>query len=179
MPYKNNYIAVSIPDTIKAQISLIQGVIKSIDPQFKEMGFNELHMTLVFLGKMFNGVKKEVIQDFDKNVKDIIDGSFKMEFSNPIIQKFPPGKQNLVVIKFNYNENAFKLHKIMYDTYGNNSDKFENWTPHITIGKLRDNTVDLSEVEKNINTMLDSKFNSDSIYLAGASSHYNPSWTLN
>jgi 2'-5' RNA ligase len=64
---KNNYLAVSIPDNIKGQISLIQEIIKTIDPGFKEMGFNELHMTLIFLGKMFNGVNKNAIQQFDES----------------------------------------------------------------------------------------------------------------
>jgi 2'-5' RNA ligase len=178
MPYKNNYIAVSIPDDIKGQISLIQKVIKTIDPEFKEMSFNELHMTLIFLGTMFKDVKKEAIKEFDESIKNIVDESFKIIFSKPVLQKFPPGKQNLVVIKFDYNQDALKLHKILYDAYGDNSDKFEDWIPHITIGKLRDKTVDLSELEKNINVMIDSKFNSDSIYLAGINSYYNPLWSL-
>jgi 2'-5' RNA ligase len=101
-----------------------------------------------------------------------------MEFSAPTIQKCPPGKQNLVVISFKYNNDAIKLHKILYDVYGNSEDKFENWIPHITLGKLRDNSVNLSELEKNINTLLDSTFISNSIYLAGISDHYSPLWIL-
>jgi len=53
MSNKNNYISVYIPEKTKEQIKLLQNIIIKSDSKFKPVEYNDLHMTLLFMGETF------------------------------------------------------------------------------------------------------------------------------
>jgi len=122
-----------------------------------------------------------MIKLFYNEINEILNNNnFNLLFNNPKIEKFPPNKENLVVITFNPNKDALLLFKLIYDKIDNGEHVFENWIPHITIGKLRDKNTDLTTVIKDLFNNLDESFISNSIYLAGnIKDNYNAlKWTF-
>jgi len=101
---------------------------------FRPVPENTLHLTLFsFRDMLTNALEKEVMEYVSK-----LDFKLILEFESVLIIK-----KNIVVIKFKNNNDLDKIYnkilKIAIKHIKLPNDKIRNYTPHITIGKVKDN----------------------------------------
>lgn len=167
MSNENNYLSIDIPDDIKEEIQTIQLQILKKDSQFKSVTIDNLHMTLLFFGQALKHLKKESFNNFelvlDKIINKYREGKPEIKFINPEIILFPPGKLNLYVIKYQVNKVGIEFYKELQESFSQyiSGIKTESWVPHITIGKLRNNKIILTD------TLKISQFVAETIKLSG------------
>ncbi len=139
---KNNYISLDLPDDFRKElfdiVTHITHNIKTItgaNVVFKPMSYDDLHMTIVFLGDKLKHSQKLLVKE---NVLDI--PTLELKFDS--YELFPPNKKNLIVAKFLNNKMfdklLIKLRQHLKDlnilTPDNNVN--EQFIPHITLGKI-------------------------------------------
>lgn len=138
MSNKIRYICFQLPDETIQEMYNVGKWIEENSQEYKfiPMDYNQVHMTVCFLG------------DLSKNLKD--NKKAKMDQIQTIINDFPEInqltfsgyelfsiKQNLIVAKFNLPEKTKKQiieFKKMFVEYGAPLENY--FTPHITLGKL-------------------------------------------
>ena len=174
----SNYLAIDVPDEIKTELCLIQGIIQELDPGFKPYPYEKVHMTLLFMGQRFKQENKELLKEFDKDVKSVIKKSYNLEFDKPRVELFPPGKGNLVVIEYNGNKDAHNLFGNLLGHIDDGTHGRESWRPHITLGKLSSINVDLSALEKGLDELITGKFGSNGFHLVGTSEKNKLKWEI-
>lgn len=140
MVNKNNYLSFVIPEELKQQIKKIQDNILLLDNKFKPMPLDALHITISFYGENMNRFNKIEIDKFFDDIDDCTNWKSEIKLHSPIITNFPPGKDNLYIIKYNINQAGSNFVTNINDRFRHLlviQDK-EDWIPHITIGKMRD-----------------------------------------
>lgn len=138
MVNSNSYICIDIPNDIKEILHQYALRVKDINPNFKPMSKENIHMTFVFLGER---KYKEVL-----NIKQYLDQIKNIELILKFdkISLFPPSKENLLIFQFKINELLLR-NKIL--NFLQIEDEF---LPHITLGKYvgkKDNIIMLNDIE--------------------------------
>lgn len=138
MVNSNSYICIDIPNDIKEILHQYALRVKDINPNFKPMGKENIHMTFVFLGER---KYKEVL-----NIKQYLDQIKNIELILKFdkVSLFPPSKENLLIFQFKINELSLR-NKIL--NFLQIEDEF---LPHITLGKYvgkKDNIIMLNDIE--------------------------------
>lgn len=138
MVNSNSYICIDIPNDIKEILHQYALRVKDINPNFKPMSKENIHMTFVFLGER---KYKEVL-----NIKQYLDqiGNIELILKFDKISLFPPSKENLLIFQFKINELLLR-NKIL--NFLQIEDEF---LPHITLGKYvgkKDNIIMLNDIE--------------------------------
>lgn len=174
----SNYLAVDVPEEIRTELCLIQGIIQELDPGFKPYQFEKIHMTLLYMGQRFKEENKEALEQFDKDVKSIIKRPYTLVFDKPRVELFPPGKGNLVVIEYNCNSDGNVLFGNLLGHIDDGTHGRDSWRPHITLGKLSNIKVDLSGLEKGLNDLITGKFESKGFHLVGTSEKNKLKWEI-
>jgi len=110
------------------------------DASFKPMEQDDLHMTILFLGVRLRRRDKEKMDKINEIILEYLaDTDLTPWFKNPRLMRFPPGKNNLVVIEYEIDKETERfvkgLRKKLSEFLG--IDYEEEWIPHITIGKMR------------------------------------------
>lgn len=173
----SNYLAINIPDDIINQISLLQGILQQMEPSFKPDEISRLHITLLYMGQRFKQESKEKLNEFNTNINDnIMNQSYNLVFNKPQIKLFPPGRDELIVVEYNCNNNGHQLFNNMLKYIDDGTHGRESWRPHITLGKVRNKDLDLSPLNSNIDMLLDSSFSTDGFHLVGTSLNNKLSW---
>jgi len=71
------------------------------DASFKPMEQDDLHMTILFLGVRLRRRDKEKMDKINEIILEYLaDTDLTPWFKNPRLMRFPPGKNNLVVIEY-------------------------------------------------------------------------------
>ena len=155
------YLAVSLNDQTKDALTEIQGILK-INADEKGLAWspfewNQLHMTFFFCGEDLNKLPVTVLKRWHQSllsaIQSIGDQLADCEMRLVGLDVFPPGKNNLIVARFDVSPALRQLHKLVIETaeleakntHGVSGTLFRNmltknsdreWSPHCTLGKL-------------------------------------------
>ena len=132
---QNNYLSIDLPTEIKHNILRLQNVILVADPTFKPYPYDKLHLTLLFMGTKMAHWKEDKLIKFETFVTNILQSNkLSIQFDSPVVIKFPPGKENLFVIKYKPSKDCQTLFASLHNTLDHECE-FDTWMPHITLGK--------------------------------------------
>jgi 2'-5' RNA ligase len=149
---KNRYIAFNLPNNLKQEL---YDIAQWINTHYKEinfipMEFNDIHMTMCFLGELSKNIKdnkKAKILELEEKIRNI------PTINNMKFNKFDlfSVKKNLIVAHFTLPKHTIdqiiKL-KQSFIIYGAPNELF--YEPHITLGKIMNCNssvnIDLSEI---------------------------------
>ena len=159
----NKFVAIKLSSVLLDNLSKLIKELENKDPSFKGSSREYLHMTLVFCGEKLNRLKKEQKASFEKYIESINTEGFKIEFTNPRLIRFPPGKLNLYAVEYTIKtDSLYQKIKKDLEIYLDET-AYEKWQPHITLGKTRDLKFNLEQHQKIDNL----KFTSSHIDIIG------------
>jgi 2'-5' RNA ligase len=154
---KNNWLSVNINDGKRQYLYDIENMlVEELGKEgiiFSVMEYNAIQMTALFMGDYLYKLNQA-----NAFLKLITDQKQEYEFKFIGLELFPPKKHNLVVARFACSKDMTTRIRDManiIDTVAEtNIDKFHNFIPHITLGKInlsevKDDTLETSSLEKN------------------------------
>ena len=144
MANNNNYFSFIVPETIKDQLVLLQQHLTIHDSGFKPYRRDNLHMTIGFFGDTLRKNNKKDTLELSRKMLKILDINKLIRLSNPHLVTFPPGKENLYVVRFTANAHAISLVEHIQRTF--DISDTNGWIPHITLGKMR-NTDNILKID--------------------------------
>jgi len=128
----------------------IKNILLKENINFCNMDCTDVHMTICFLGKISKDKKNlekiiNIVNSFENNKLD------ELVFEK--FELFPESKKNLIVAKYKMTP---KLKKYLSDFQKKfeeyNNDKYDDFVPHITIGKIQNKNdkmiINLNEIPK-------------------------------
>ena len=152
---KNNYLSLGLTDVVLDELCDAQKAILRQHPDsgFEPVARDALHMTVCFFGEALQHLKEWERVEFSKDVQDTIHKAGYIRLTNPRIVKFPPGKENLYVVRYDTNTAGQALVKNLKRRLARFCvhDKKDIWIPHVTLGKARR----LGEVDYIFHSMLE------------------------
>jgi 2'-5' RNA ligase len=137
MPNNNNYIAFDLDSTITNQFYLIGQEISSKIDNFSPFEFEQIHMTVCFLGELGKRIKTNKKETFEKLQLDIDNFT---PIDNLVFDSYElfGSKNNLIVAKFKISKSdekkVIQFKQYCSSTYGAPDENY--YTPHITLGKI-------------------------------------------
>ena len=137
MPNNNNYIAFDLDYDIINQFYLISQEISTKIENFCPFEFEQIHMTVCFLGELGKRIKINKKETFEKLNYDVINFD---EIENLIFDSYElfGSKNNLIVAKFKISKSDEKkiiqFKQYCSKIYGAPNEDY--FTPHITLGKI-------------------------------------------
>lgn len=167
---KNKYISLYLPNNVRNELNKtiisVKDVLANSRIEFNEMDYENLHMTLAFMGEniryvLAKQVKSNVLVEIDKIMRSF--NSDLADYSNDIVFEkydlFPKNKRNLLVAIFKISkkmdasiiEMKKKLCSSAINVLAENID--QEFVPHITLGKFTKITGKENELSELINKL--------------------------
>jgi len=140
MSNKNRYIKFDLPDSIVTEVHAIGQFIKESHEHFSPYEYNEIHMTVCFLGNLSKNLgSNDKKQKYDE-IDHLIATFNKVPVSGLTFKSYQlfGANKNLLVATFDMSKAdrdriiAFKQQFVLFGAPAENY-----FTPHITIGKLQ------------------------------------------
>lgn len=145
---KRLFIALNTPPEVKKKIADLLDELRKIGGEnVKCVSADNLHITLHFIGYADNELMEKI-----KEALNGISGKFgKMEFELGRIGAFPHMDRPRVIFlecKQTNGDSVFKLQKKLGEELNKIGIKTDSrlWTPHITLGRVKDNHEDYAEL---------------------------------
>ena len=133
------FIAISLPDERKAEISGIQERLKTAGADVSWTRPEGMHLTLKFLGDL----EEKIISKIERSLDMAVDGITTFTLSVSVVGIFPDMRRPRVIwIGLNEDgSNLIRLHKGVEEELRKTGFPTEErrFTPHITLGRLRSN----------------------------------------
>lgn len=138
-----NWVAQAIQTQSKALLSA--------DVGFEATAPERLHATFVFHGELLQALTKPQLAQLHQELSDIVKESDLEQCELPFkrFELFPPGKQNLIIARFEAPKLLVKLRRSLWRCClkHNASLKIDDeWLPHVTLGKLQASKAQLGGV---------------------------------
>ena len=159
MPNRNSYLSVSLsPETRCACAQLQQALDEAVvgdGHKFSPLSLDDLHLTFNFCGEELSKLPAETLKAWHLSIcdeiKDLSEDLSRCTMRFSQLDVFPPGKNNLVVARFDAPE---ALHQLQWRTiralqaaaakYGHGradladlrNKERDSWAPHVTLGKV-------------------------------------------
>ena len=155
MPNRNAYLAVCLDDTTLHALVEVQNILEKTLSQaghgFDRMKPEELHMTFFFAAESLSRLKADMLAAWHRQVRVAVqDSGSHSDATMRLVgfDVFPPGKNNLVVARFEVPMWLRELQKrVEEEAHAAGlgvSDSHAKaihgaWVPHVTLGKVRAN----------------------------------------
>lgn len=151
MPNNNNYVAFDLDFDVINQFYLISQEISTKIENFCPFEFEQIHMTVCFLGELGKRIKTNKKETFEKLNLDInnFDGIGNLIFDS---YELFGSKNNLIVAKFKISKSDEKkiiqFKQYCSKSYGAPNENY--YAPHITLGKILNynekNPIDINKL---------------------------------
>ena len=142
------FIAIEIPDELKARIEKYISSLKQISPKIKWIKSTNLHITLKFLGEIQQDLLKQVQNELHDVTKIVNPFSMSVKNTGFFPNQFKP-KVVWLGLQNDTKNSVFKLHEWIdnkLEPIGFKREK-RRFSPHLTIGRIKfpDNIQELTK----------------------------------
>lgn len=157
----NNWLSFTIPTNLRCELDKN---VKNVNVPFKAIKYNDLHMTLIFFGKLMKnksqyGLIMSVLEAVESNTP------FKFKFKH--YSYFPYEKKNHIVAIYETNDECQQYVKTIKNKLRQIGiiDPYENFIPHITLGKLSGKLHNNNDILSHLTPLPD--FEASTAYICG------------